>query len=398
MLNNKRITMALSVLLAIGLWAYVVGGIDPNTTELYKGVPITFLNEEALAAEELAVLSVSDETMDIRLAGQRAAVSKVDKEDITATVDLADVTAGEHVIKININVKSSDEVEIDDKSISRVTVVIEEAVSQSKPVRVSFVGEYTQGEEPTAIDVSRNNVTVTGAKSLVDKVDHVQATVDATKVTTDMKSFRASLTAVDAHGIRIDKVRLSSETSYVTAVLWQTKTVPLTVPIAGQDSGEAERTVSAPKTITIKGRADTLAQIEGITAQIIDLSEVMTSQNVAIIPILPDGVEVAHNSDGLVLEVTVKGYESKTFTYSGEDISITGEEEGQQIRVTTETVEVTITGKADVISKIEEEDITLHASVADLGEGNHRVAIRLSCDADYSRLTASPTNIRVSIE
>lgn len=398
MLNNKRITMILSILLAIGLWAYVVGGIDPDTTELYKGVPITFLNEEALTEQNLAVLAVSDETMDIRLAGQRASVSKVEAEDITATVDLADLTEGEHVIKININVKSSDEVEIEDKSISRVTVVVEEAVSQTRPVRVSFEGEYTQGEEPTAIDVSRNNVTVTGAKSLVERVDHVQATVDATKVTTDMKSFRASLAAVDAHGTRVDNVRLSTSTAYVTAVLWQTKTVSLTVPILGQESGEAERTVSAPKTITIKGRGDTLDQIEGITAQVIDLSEVMTSQSVAIIPILPDGVEVAHNSDGLELEVIVKGYESKTFTYSNQDITITGEEEGQQVRVTTETVEVTITGKADVISKLSEEDITLHASVADLGEGNHRVALRLSCDADHSKLTASPANIRVSIE
>ncbi|HKM28818.1 MAG TPA: CdaR family protein, partial [Anaerovoracaceae bacterium] len=217
MLNNKRITMILSILLAIGLWAYVVGGIDPDTTELYKGVPITFLNEEALTEQNLAVLAVSDETMDIRLAGQRASVSKVEAEDITATVDLADLTEGEHVIKININVKSSDEVEIEDKSISRVTVVVEEAVSQTRPVRVSFEGEYTQGEEPTAIDVSRNNVTVTGAKSLVERVDHVQATVDATKVTTDMKSFRASLAAVDAHGTRVDNVRLSTSTAYVTA-------------------------------------------------------------------------------------------------------------------------------------------------------------------------------------
>ena len=48
MLDNKKFNIVLSVLIAIGIWAYVIGETNPTDTKTYRDVPIQFLGEESL--------------------------------------------------------------------------------------------------------------------------------------------------------------------------------------------------------------------------------------------------------------------------------------------------------------------------------------------------------------
>ena len=56
MLKNDRINMILALLIAIGLWVYVVGVENPEKDIQIKDVPITFINEETLEENGLSAI------------------------------------------------------------------------------------------------------------------------------------------------------------------------------------------------------------------------------------------------------------------------------------------------------------------------------------------------------
>lgn len=74
MLKSKKFNIILALIVAIVLWAYVLGEINPTSSTVIRNVPINFTNQEALEAEGLTVLSTSAETVNITISGQRTAI------------------------------------------------------------------------------------------------------------------------------------------------------------------------------------------------------------------------------------------------------------------------------------------------------------------------------------
>ncbi len=89
-----------------------------------------------MANSNLAVLEASADTMNVTLSGTRSNINKISEKDITAVVDLADAAKGTNELKINVRVP--DNVEIEDKSINKVTVVVENSKSKEVDIDVDY--------------------------------------------------------------------------------------------------------------------------------------------------------------------------------------------------------------------------------------------------------------------
>ena len=44
MLNNKKFNIVISLIIAIGLWAYVIGETNPPDTKTFRDIPIQLIN------------------------------------------------------------------------------------------------------------------------------------------------------------------------------------------------------------------------------------------------------------------------------------------------------------------------------------------------------------------
>jgi Uncharacterized protein conserved in bacteria len=395
MLKNNRVNFIISLVIAIALWAYVNGETNPQTTKTFKNIPITFDNEQTLTDEELAVLSTSADSLSVTLSGSRKNVSTVTSSEITATVNLADADNGDNSLKITVTVP--EDVQVDSTSLARVDVAVEKLLSKSVDVTVRYSGKFNEDSEPLTVDTSRNSVTVSGAESLVNKVSAVTATIDSSKVTDKMKRLEGVLYAVDSSGNAVNGVNLSAKTVKVSTVLAMVKTVTLDVPVTDDTSDSVDRTYSAPKTITIKGKAADVADIDSITAEDIDISNVTKDSSITIVPILPDGVEVSNKSQSLKLKVTVAELSSQTFTFSAADVETSGQDDTLDASVNTDEITVTVTGKADNISNITEGDFTLSCDLSDLSAGKHSVNLDVSCSGTYIKMTTSPQKVSVTL-
>ena len=69
MLENKKLNMIISLLIAISLWAFVIGEVNPEASRSYRDIPIRFVNQETLEQSDLAVYTVSQRTVNVTLRG-----------------------------------------------------------------------------------------------------------------------------------------------------------------------------------------------------------------------------------------------------------------------------------------------------------------------------------------
>lgn len=437
MFQSKKANFAISLILAMVLWVYVVGELNPETRKVFRNIPITIMNEQVLANDGLAVVSTSDSIMSITLTGKRSQINRINSYDITASIDVADAAEGDNQIRINIRVPNN--VYIEDQSISRVTVKVEERTEAAKPVTVIYTGNVSDELEATMVSVDPEEVTVSGAASQVAKVVSVQAEVDANDITESQSSIKANLMPINKKGQEVRNVTLSQNTATVTSALYYTRTVSLDVPITGKDSDTYARSVNAPKSIKIAGPQEKILETTSVTAETIDLSDVTEDTSILITPILEDGIQVASGSPDLYLKVRVtekkhadndqdkdedqekdqnKDQDKDTdqdtdtdkkdqdqeqtgtqkFTIPGSSVTLQNVPDGLSAKVNTGSVTVKVTGDSSKIQSITDQNVSLSADLSGLSAGTQKVALSVSCDGEYTDISASPAQIEVVLE
>ena len=130
MLSNERLRLAISALLAVVLWAYVVGAIDPNTTKRFQNVPVVIVGEEELSESGLSVAQEDELIADVILAGHRSDLVRMKKQDVVLTVDVTDAEEGTNEISLNVATKNNIRLERATPEVFTLTVVPSEEAEQ----------------------------------------------------------------------------------------------------------------------------------------------------------------------------------------------------------------------------------------------------------------------------
>lgn len=102
MLKSKKFQAILSLLIAIGLWMYVMGTVDPVVTTTVHGIQVEKINEDVLEDMGLSATLDRPETVSIELKGARSDVNEAKESDIRATVDVSNCDYGENETEIKI--------------------------------------------------------------------------------------------------------------------------------------------------------------------------------------------------------------------------------------------------------------------------------------------------------
>jgi len=396
MLKNDKMNLIIALLIAIGLWVYVMGVDNPEIDLPVRNVPITFANADTLAENSLVHLSSSDSNVTVTVRGHRTEVTDVERTDLRVVADLEGLQAGENTVQLRVTSKP-DGVEVKELSKRKITVIIDEIVTKEKPIHAAVSGDAGTDREPYIVQLEHGEVEVTGAKSLVESVKHVSAVLDVKLVKDELRAINVDLLPVDKDGNTVDGVTLKERNVSVTAVMLNKKTVPLQVPVVGVESEIADRTVNVPKTITVKGYASALRSITSVTAERVDVSKIFTDTSLKIQPILPEGIEVASNSRNLRAEVKVTGLETRSFTYGKEAIIVEGITEGWSSSVSDTAIVLQVMGKEYDIEGLQENDFYFVADIEGLEPGVHQVPLVCQHEKNVSEISFTPPEVTVTI-
>ena len=397
MLKNNRIAFILALIMAISLWAYVLGEVDPVRTVTIRNIPIRLMDQSALSENGLVITDMDHEELTVTFSAKRSLVNKIDAEDFHAMADMRDVKLGNNVVMVTLTKPSN--ITLESVSTEYLNITAEQYVTDNRAIEVSIINPTAEETEPTIIKVSEDTVDVSGASSAVNKVKKVIAELDASRMDTEPKSISATLKAIDENGEEVENVSLASANVTITAVMRNTKTLPLKVPITGVDSGSVNRSVSYPDTITIKGDDAALNSVESISCESLDITDCYESTEYPLIPILPDGAELSSDSENLTAQVTVYNAGTATLTFDETDINVVGIGKDRSAIISDAEIKVTVKGIATVINALVKDNFELTADVTDLEDGTNYVKLNITCTMDgVDIITSVPESVEIVIE
>ncbi len=399
MLQNKTFNIILSVLIAIVLWVYVITEENPTVTQKFENVPVQLLNEESLASRGLIVLDADEPTVTVTVEGKRVDVSSITAGDFVITADVYGYGVGENHIPVNVDAPAG--VTVTEVKSSRVTVNIDDLISVSHEIDVAPASELEDGKEIHVIEVSPEQVMVTGARSIVTQVEKVEARINSGKLSEKAKNVSGSLTALDSNGQEIADVSLSSGTADVQAQLLSTKDVPLEVGIVGEVSSRyTVSDIKMPETVTIMGAKEALEGIDLVKAEDVDISGITSTSKIGLSIKLPEDVYLSQKSQEVSVYVVINNVAVSEVSVPAANVQLLGIAEGctAYIDENVGSIKLTVRGAESLVQSAAASDFVISTDLTGMEQGTHEVTLNLEYIKGFSSVEMEPVRVHVTIK
>ena len=311
---NSKIKI-ISLLSAMVLWMYVMAIVDPEETKLFENIPVTITNKNELNERDLVIYPEQDLTTNIYVTGKLSNLKKVTKDDINVYGQINNPLEGNN--EIYLKVSTSQRVNYDFKNPVMI-VTLEKIISEDKSIKVDITGSGKNNVDNIMLQDNIDKVSVSGPRSLVNKVKRVVGTV---KVNGELNDFSQSikLEPVDANGKVVEGVELEKDSVNVNIILLAQKTVPIILKLSDNSESGVNYTMSQ-NTVTIKGKKDIVDSINDIETQPVKLSEISPGTSKDIYLQVPSGITI--ETKYITIKKNSEENAVAEYTYTAENIEI----------------------------------------------------------------------------
>ena len=102
-MKSKLGSFLLSLLIAFGLWMYVITEVSPNSEWTYHDIPVYLEGETLLKERSLIITDISSTNVDLTLSGNRTDLNQLSRDNITLKADMTKIyDPGVHKIGYDI--------------------------------------------------------------------------------------------------------------------------------------------------------------------------------------------------------------------------------------------------------------------------------------------------------
>lgn len=397
MLQSTVSVKILSLLLAGVLVFTVSGGVDnifssPTSGDYIDSVPI-----EVEGLDDDFVVAGLPKTASIGLVGSSLDIYTAKlSNNYSLYVDLSGLGEGEQTVTLNArDFPSNLEVFIVPQT---VTVTISQKVTKTFNLGYKFINEDKLDEKySVSVDsIEHESVEVRGSQDNIDKIYEVAALIDLDGVE-DSFTQECKIKAFDRSGEVLDVQIIPSTVKAYCSVSNYSKTVSLVPEYSGNTAeGYAVDTVEfKKKEVKIYGSETQLKNIDSIKVKI-DISDLQADRSFKDLKLIkPTGVNKM-SFDTVDGSVKIVPAISRVF----EDIDIEVKNgEASNVRFNdTSKVAIQVSGKAEKINALTEENIHASIDIEGLEKGKHEVQVDVELDDKMMQFAfASANKINITI-
>lgn len=393
--RKKTFNIIFSIVVALFLWAYVLGEVNPTTQQTIPNVPVQLINIQSLTARELAISGNGEYMVDVVLEGKRADIMNVTAQDIVAEADLFGWSKGENYIPVTVTVPET--VKVLETKAGKIQITIEDLVALSKPVVVIYSGTMPDNMEESTAVIKPEGIEVSGAKSDVEAVTEIQVTLKISDLSEDGKTVQSAAIPVNYAGMPVENVRLSANYVDVFAKLYQLKEVALVTEIIGELGEGLGAELNVPETILIKGSKANLEGVTSVSAEPVDITGITGDGAVTLNVVLPEGIELAQGYQKITLGVSIQETSTIVFEYTTDEILLEGLTKGKSVNTEESSLVVTVSGRREIIDSLTKDQLKLYIDVADLEVGEQMVKVMVSYEVALHKIAVEPEEISITL-
>ncbi len=405
-MKKKVLYALLSLVIAFGLWAFVITTEKPGSEDTIYNIPVVLSNEAVLSERGLMLIQDRAPTVSLKLAGNRSDLSKVDNTNITVVADLAKVyRAGKQTISYSITFPSTvprNALEIVSGNPNELTIQVVNRKTKEVPVVPVYSGTVPEGyrtdKENLKLDVQ--TVAVTGPAQTVDQIEQAVIHVDL-EGQKDTISQSYTYTLCDGEGNAVDAELVTTDVTEVNLTLtiqrYREIDLKLNVIYGGGATVSNTRITMDPETIQISGSEQLLNEIgSSLNLGDLRLSELADDSTQEYEIKLPDGITNLTGQNKVTVRVEFIGLAKKTLDISR--ILPRNLPAGLRAAILTKTLQVTVRGSAAQIARLTEEDVTIRVDMSGAQVGTDTYKALVYLDSDKFSTVGAVGSYSVSVE
>ena len=386
----------LALVLAMSLWVYVTDQDNPERTVRVPGaVPLETVN----VPPDQAVFPPLDQSVTVRVRGPEGLVDGLEPEDFRATVDLADVASQEVTVPVRVD-PDDPRVEVVEVQPSEVLVRLEDVTSRSVPVEANLVGAPPRGFQAGTPVIQPVEVVITGAETLVGRVDAVEADINLTGARTDFQETLL-LQARDELGGNIQGVEIEPESAVVRVEITQLEFSGAFIvrPDVSGSPAEGYNVTSVrvePAIVILTGPAEVFQNIdpiEGISTETVSIEGASTDVVRPVALRLPPGATTEQPTVTVRITIAV-AQSTRTFDVTPEAVSVP---DGLAADLDPATVQVTLRGALPDLNAISAEQVVATVDVTDRDAGEYDLPVTVEPPLGTTVASITPTQVAVTV-
>lgn len=388
-----------SILVALVLWLYVMGEVNPETDILLSNIKVQLLNQEELKNDGLVVINQEDYAVDVKVSGRRNELYKISQENIKVTADLRGFPQGVNSIPLEISLPAN--VTIEDIKPQQIKVRLDKVVKRQKPVEVIEKGSAALGFESDEFTITPAEVLVEGPESKVNSVAKVIGEISIEKASQNIRK-NVPIKAVDNEGKEVAGVEVKTKYVNVFAPIFRIRNAVIEPQIVGnvEKGYKITKVEVSPKIVLLKGKEEVLDQYNEILTEKINIEGLNKTLNTKVNLIIPDRVKIPRLTDLPEVKITVEKIETKEFTFDTGEISINNlnEEYVTNISDLQKDINVKISDVRSVLEEVKKNDLELTINTENFKEGINRAKIDINKKLDFESVVIIPKEIDVEVD
>jgi len=326
---------SLSVIIAAIVWLLIVNIDDPITTEKFRDIPVTIINDEVVLDLEQVYDVIQGETINFTVEGRKSIIDKVRARDFKVVADF-NLISSYDTIQIDISVPDyGEQVRVVEGKYPMMKISREESMEKNFKVDIIDKGSVANGYYIGEKTASPNMLSVSGPKARVETVASIVVEVEVAGATESF-SVKSIPKALDANGYYIDDLKLVlSEKEVDTKIkLVQTKQVNLVVNPKGElPEGYVVTSIEyEPKTVVIAGDSEEYKDFRyiAINESIVGATTTIEKE-IDLQEQLPENVYLVGESTA-VIKIKIERVKTKTITILPKDLRIKNKEPASMVR------------------------------------------------------------------
>jgi len=374
-LGKNISTYFLALVLAIGVWAAAVNAADPNEELTYPApIPIEIVGQDT----GLLITNAYSKQIELTLRAPRSIWTQLtsDQDSIHAILDLSDLEAGEYSLEpqLQVNIQPS---RIISYSPSSITIVLDDLISRSFPIQFTLTGEPSIGYQAGTPRLAANEVTISGPKSLVDRVAAVQTSFVLSEARENIDES-LSLEVVDEFNQVVRGVNLSTEKIQMHIPVSQQggyRDMAVKVVVTGQVANLYRLTnisVFPPVVTVYSTDAQLINDLPGVVeTEALDINSISEDNSSRLKLILPEDVSII-GDQSVLAQISVEAILGSQ-TISEKPLEITNLDPALAAELSSLTVDVIISGPLPVLGTLTSKDLRVIIDAEGLKIGSHQL-------------------------
>lgn len=413
----------MSVAVAVVLWLIVVNIDNPIGTNYYTINDVELINKEYVESSDtigkMCMPEQNQDSIKIAITASKKIRDKIKVTDISAVADLQQaVSLDTNPVMVPITVTcsvpgvSSNDIKVTPQNLS---VNLDEKETQEFVVNVSR-GDTKPGKdyEVGSLTANPEKVRITGPKTLVNKIDKVNATIELDGNTQDFTQD-VNLTIIDKNqealsDSEMNSLRIENNAKVVvTARLWKIRQgVGISASYVGTpaDGYEVGSVKTVPDTISVAGSTEGLESLAEnnnvitIPADSIDISGESkdVEKKISLNNLLPDNVKLtSDSSEDVWVTVNILPVGSKEFDIPTKNIEVKNKPDDLQVTFETAQIELRIKSDTKNMDDLDaQKDIKLSIDLDGKKEGNYEVPVKVVLPDGYETVEDVITEVVIS--